>query len=289
MFPDAGLERLLGLVESLSRKINDIDRTGFLDTSILGEAVHPQNFNTLRRIMEEDGRVVEEQEQFTELASNEFLIQQLRSLLEAGAQKMLEELPDGIHSGLAREREKGIFFYFTAPLEKGEGRRHFWRYYDLRSNKTTDNRFLITNLIACSPDTPRVVGDADVFEIQEKVIQDILDSVQQQQAVEAAPKILDPIQQTVITALRGYLNSPGVQRSDVREAMKLLNQPMTHTNVRKLRQSYDEFQQNRNVGSLLTVLKGLESTGRGGDSGQSLAAGLTREDLHLVCFDFVCS
>jgi integrase len=61
--------------------------------------------------------------QFTELASNEFLLQQLRSLLEAGAQKMLEELPDGIHSGLAWEREKGIFFYFTAPVARGEGRR----------------------------------------------------------------------------------------------------------------------------------------------------------------------
>jgi superfamily II DNA or RNA helicase len=59
MFPDEGLERLLRLVENLSRKISDIDRTGFLDASVLGEAVHPHNFNTLRRIMEEDGRVVE--------------------------------------------------------------------------------------------------------------------------------------------------------------------------------------------------------------------------------------
>jgi len=37
MFPDAGLERLLRLVESLSRKISDIDRIGFLDASVLGE------------------------------------------------------------------------------------------------------------------------------------------------------------------------------------------------------------------------------------------------------------
>src|SRR5579875_2907184 len=43
MFPDEGLEKLLGLVESLSRKIADIDASGFLDSSILGEIVHPQN------------------------------------------------------------------------------------------------------------------------------------------------------------------------------------------------------------------------------------------------------
>ena len=121
MFPEEELERLLGLVESLSRKITDIDRTGFLDASVLGETVHPRNFNTLRRIMDEDGAVIEEQEQFAELASNEFLLQQLRGLLDTGAREMLEELPDGIHSGLARDGEKGMFFYFTAPGAKDEG------------------------------------------------------------------------------------------------------------------------------------------------------------------------
>ncbi len=63
MFPDDGLEKLLGLVESLSKKIASIDQSGFLDASILGEVVHPQNFNTLRRIEEEDGKVVEEVEE----------------------------------------------------------------------------------------------------------------------------------------------------------------------------------------------------------------------------------
>ncbi|MBI2502008.1 MAG: hypothetical protein HYW07_02095 [Candidatus Latescibacteria bacterium] len=62
MYPDEGLERLLGLVESLSRKIADIDQAGFLDASVLGEVVHPRNFNTLRRIREEDDTVVEEKE-----------------------------------------------------------------------------------------------------------------------------------------------------------------------------------------------------------------------------------
>ena len=102
MFPDAGLERLLRLVESLSRKIAYIDETGFLDASILGEAVHPRNFNTLRRIRDEDNKVVAEQEQFVELASSEYLLQQLKSLLATGAQERLDALPDGIHSGLNR-------------------------------------------------------------------------------------------------------------------------------------------------------------------------------------------
>src|SRR5439155_8899537 len=101
MFPDEGLEKLLGLVDSLNRKILDIDRTGFLDASVLGETVHPRNFNPLRRIRDEDGSVIEEEEQFAELASNEFLQRQLRAILDAGGREMLEDLPDGIHSGLA--------------------------------------------------------------------------------------------------------------------------------------------------------------------------------------------
>ncbi len=287
MFPEAGLERLLGLVESLNRKITDIDRTGFLDASVLGETVHPRNFNTLRRIMDEDGTVIEEQEQFTELASNEFLLQQLRSLLDTGAREMLEELPDGIHSGLARSGEKGMFFYFTAPGQQDEGRRHFWRYYDIKRGRVLDNRFLIANLIACSPDTPRVVGDCDVFDTQDRVIADILDSVREQQAVEAAPRILDPLQQTVMTLLRGYLNVPAVQRTEVREAMQRLRSPMTHTAIRDLRRAYEQFQHDHVIEPMLDYVRSIDAVG---DVHQvAPQTPLQRDDLHLVCFDFVWS
>lgn len=290
MFPDEGLERLLRLVESLNRKISDIDRTGFLDASILGEVVHPHNFNTLRRIMGEDGSVIEEQEQFAELASNEFLLQQLRALLESGAKTMLEELPDGIHSGLAREGERGLFFYFTAPSANGQGHRHFWRYYDLNGKRILDNRFLITNLIACSPDTPRVIGDVNVFEIQEKVLDDILRSVQEQEAIEAAPKVLDPTQQTVITLLRGYLSSPAAKRQDVKDAMQRLSQPMTHTSVRTLRKAYEKFIEEKDVETLVRSIRATKNLRTELDEpGESSKVLLKREDLHLVCFDFVWS
>ena len=290
MFPEEGLEKLLRLVESLNRKITDIDRSGFLDVSVLGETVHPRNFNTLRRILDEDGSVIEEQEQFAELASNEFLLHQLQNLLDTGAREMLEELPDGIHSGLAQAGERGLFFYFTAPGGTGEGRRHFWRYYDMNRDRVLDNRFLIANLIACAPDTPRVVGDYDVFAIQQKVIDDIVNSVQEQQAVEAAPTILDPLQQTVITLLRGYLNSPTVTRNDVRDAMRRLRTPMTHSAIRDLRRIYERFQQDQVIESVINHVRSIDSVGADGGTTKSRPqARLVRDDLHLVCFDFVWS
>ena len=289
MFPEAGLERLLRLVENLNRKIIDIDRTGFLDASVLGETVHPRNFNTLRRIMDEDGAVIEEQEQFAELASNEFLLLQLRTLLEAGGRESLEALPDGIHSGLSRPEERGLFFYFTAPRRDGEGLDHFWRYYDLKLGRVLDNRFLIANLIACSPDTPRVVGDFDVFAAQDKVIDDILASVQERQAVEAAPRVLDPLQQTVMTLLRGYLNSQAADRDAVRQAMQRLRSPMTHTAVRDLRRAHERFQQEHDIEPLIAHVLSISATeAYSGSEGSRAQSALSRNDLRLVCFDFIC-
>ena len=290
MFPDEGLEKLLGLVESLSRKIADIDRTGFLDASVLGEIVHPRNFNTLRRIREEDGAVVEEQEQFAELASSDFLRQQLQVLLDAGGREALEQLPDGIHSGLARADAKGVFFYFAAPARRGDGRDHFWAYYDLRDSRVLDNRFLIANLIACAPDTPRVVGDVDVFAIQENVIDHILAQAQEQRAIEEAPKLLDPIQQTVATVLRGYVNHPDVSRGEILRLIRGITAPLPSAYLRALKAAYADFERASDLAGLITAVRNssLAQVAHHRDKSET-ARGLTREDLHLVCFDFVWS
>ena len=124
MYPDDGLEKLLGLVESLSQKIANIDRNGLLDASILGEVVHPQNFNTLRRIEAEDGKVVEEQEQFIELVSSEFLLQNLKSLLNTGLRETVEALPMvSIAASRTREPEASSS---TSQLKKNTDRMPPW-------------------------------------------------------------------------------------------------------------------------------------------------------------------
>ena len=249
-----GLEKLLGLVESLSRKIASIDRSGFLDASVLGEVVHPQNFNTLRRIEEEDGKVVEEQEQFVELVSSEFLLQNLKNLLDSGMRKMLEELPDGIHSGLLRQGARGVFFYFTDQAkQRGQAvtkgaRQHYWRYINLledsRGGRIEDNRYVITNLVQCQPDTPRIVpvdGEVDIFALQEKVIASIVQASTEQLAVEEAPRLLDPIQQTIATTLRGYINNPVVSRKEVIAAIQRLSEPQPGVYIKALRKAYEAF------------------------------------------------
>ncbi|MBI2986883.1 MAG: helicase [Deltaproteobacteria bacterium] len=292
IFPDQGLDRLLGLVESLSQKIADIDRAGFLDASVLGETVHPRNFNTIRRIREEDGSVIEEEEQFTELASSEFLMQQLRALLDAGGKEVLESLPDGIHSGLAKAGARGVFFYFQARQRKEE-KIHFWKYYDLKEQRIIDNRYIVANLIACQKDTPRAV-DPDVFrlvfDLQEQVIEDILQSEEEKRALEVAPRSVDPIQQTVATALQSYLNHPDVDRNQAIQAIRFLNQPMLRVQAQKLRQAYRDFQGRDDIRLLLGSIQELRKT-VGGEPATNVSArempGLKREDLSLICFDLI--
>jgi superfamily II DNA or RNA helicase len=322
VFPDDGLEELLGLVQSLSEKIASIDQAGLLDASVLGEVVHPQNFNTLRRIEEEDGKVVEEQEQFVELVSSEFMLQTLRGILDEQKRQMLEELPDGIHSGLSRSGAKGVFFYFVAEdkkVKRGRGkgpatgvnggnsgsRRHFWRYIDLsedsRGGRVQDNRYLITNLIQCQPDTPRVVpadGEVDIFALQEKVLASILQSSVEQVAVEEAPKILDPIQQTIATILRGYINNPVVSRKEVIAALQRITEPQPGVYIKTLRKAYEEFLASNKVEELLNSVKtvvassdntrvqsGTEDNNLSSTSGENEP--VKREDLRLICFDYI--
>jgi superfamily II DNA or RNA helicase len=302
MFPEEGLEKLLGLVENLSRKIASIDASGFLDASILGEIVHPRNFNTLRRIEEEDGKVVEEQEQFAELVSSEFLLQNLKNLLDAGMREILEALPDGIHSGLAREDAKGVFFYFTAPADGTaspssikSSRQHFWRYINLdgdaRGGRIDDNRYVITNLVQCQPDTPRVVpldGEVDIFALQEQVIASIVQSSIEQVAVEEAPRQLDPIQQTIATVLRGYINSPAVSRTEMIAAIQQVNQPLPGVYIKELRRSYESFAADGQIAALLTAVQsiGQQQAPPAGVASTSRTP-VRREDLKLVCFDYL--
>jgi hypothetical protein len=293
MFPDAGLERLLGLVESLSRKIADIDQAGFLDASVLGEAVHPRNFNTLRRIRDEDGSVIEEEEQFTELVSNEFLAQQLRQLLDAGGRQMLDSLPDGIHSGLLRPRARGVFFYFQGS-PKGPDRLHFWRYLDLQDGKVMDNRYIIANLIACDRDCIRVVEPeifGSIFDHQETVIEDILRSYREQEAIKVAPRTVEPVQQTVATLLQNYMNHPDVERQRVIAAIKALSGPMLAVQVKDLRKTFKRFQADGDISKLLEDVERISfdtgTTDQAPPPDGGPAKMIEREDLRLICFDVI--
>lgn len=291
MFPEEALEDLLGLVQSLTAKIDVINQTGFLDASVLGEVVTPRDFNTLRRIAAEDNSVIEEQESFLELASSEALLAELQRVLATEASRWLTDLDDGIHSCLERQETKGVFFYFTAPHQE-DGRSHFWRYYDLGRRQIIDNRYHIMQIIACGSETPRFpppYDEVDVYEIQDKVISSILEDVSQQQAVTAVDKPISEEQNVVRQILREHFHEPEPDRKELQTLRDFLKQPLVGASVRELRDSLRDYRADSDIQGLLNLVRKLyaEQGTDIPDEAERPQQILTREDLHLVCFEYI--
>lgn len=109
-FPDEGLERLLGLVKSLQTKIQQIDATVGLDASVLGEAIDPKVFNTIKRIEQEDDSVIDEQEAEAELASDEGLVRQLAEFIKTAGAHVLNR------PGVERSRVVTLLGQLAEPM-----------------------------------------------------------------------------------------------------------------------------------------------------------------------------
>lgn len=291
MFPERALEELLGLVRSLTAKIDVINQTGFLDASVLGEVVTPRDFNTLRRIAEEDNAVIEEQESFLELASSEALMAELQRVLSTDAQQWLTNLDDGIHSGLERHDRRGVFFYFAA--QKPNGRAHFWRYYDLATRRIIDNRYQIMQIIACGPDTPRFpppYHEVDIFDIQERIIASILGDVEQQEAATIVNKPLAEEQNLVLQVLQDLLSKPDYDRHELRDLRRFLKQPLVGASVQQLRKALQAFGSTNDGGALVEAVRALyqQQAGLTPNAAESKPVDrIRREDLRLICYEYI--
>ncbi len=281
LFPEEELEALLGLIERLSDRISTIDELGLLDASVLGEVVHPRTFNTIRRIRDEDGTVLDEEEARAELAGPEMLLKQLKDLLNRDGTNTLTTLPNGIHSGLRREKCYGMFFYFQAP-RSGEGKRHFWRYIDAKTHEIKENRYEIAQLISCLPDEPRFIGDQDVFFLQDKVIEHILAADREAEAKAAAPTAVDPIQQTVSEEVKGAIRRRSVDREKAKACISFLGQPMGRALHTKLKSSHDTWKESNDDRALVEEVATLaDQFGKQRGEDAPLVR-LSQEDLELV-------
>jgi SNF2 family DNA or RNA helicase len=286
LFPEEELEALLHLIERLNDRISTIDDLGLLDSSVLGEVVHPRTFNTIRRIREGDGTVLDEEEARAELAGPEMLLKQLKDLLNRDGANVLTALPNGIHSGLRREKCYGMFFYFQAP-RSGEGKRHFWRYIDAKTHDIKENRYEVAQLISCLPDEPRYIGNQDVFMLQDKVIEHILAADRETEAKAAAPTAVDPIQQAVSEEIKNAIRRRSVDREKAKTCISFLGQPMGRALHAKLKTSHEGWKARQDDGALVEDVVTLsEQFGKQRAETAPLKR-LSREDLELICFEYV--
>jgi TRAP-type C4-dicarboxylate transport system substrate-binding protein len=74
----------------------------------------------------------------------------------------------------------------------------------------------------------------DIFSIQEKTIENILQSEEEKKAIEAAPKIVDPAQQLVATAIQEYLHHPEMDRNELISLIGFISRPLPRIYGRKI-------------------------------------------------------
>ena len=174
-FPEDELEALLRLVQRLQQKIDHINESIGLDTSILGETINPKVFGAIKTMSEgtdeEKKKLLEELEK-EQFGGSEKFWDPLRKFIIAKGASKIEEIPDGIRSGLKKGIIRGVFFYF-----KYEEDYNLWYLYDVLNNSYITNKSQILDFISCKEDETRVVPkDIDIYELYEKIKDEIKSS-----------------------------------------------------------------------------------------------------------------
>ncbi|MCZ6834244.1 MAG: C-terminal helicase domain-containing protein, partial [Planctomycetota bacterium] len=291
MFPERELEDLLGLVERLSNRIAQIDEMGFLDASVLGEVVHPRTFNTLRRIRDEDGTVIDDEEARAELAGPEMLIKELREMLSREGAEEVVDLPDGIHSGKRTDGFDGIFFHFRVRRQLAKGGsahvRHLWRFIDAHSGAITDNRFRVAQIIACNRDESRHIGDQDVFLLQEKVIEQIIGEDMSTADRASAGGEPDRVQRALDETIKDMMRRGTVDRQIAKAVRPFLEQPVGRGVLNSLKELQKQHTNDKEDEVLLEGLQHLAEEFGKDDDREGAGPTLSRDDIELVCFEYV--
>jgi len=223
------------------------------------------------------------------LASAEGLRVQLQKALQHGQEKLVEELPDGIHSVRACRCEKGIFFCFEAHPDDEEKRQPFWLYWDHNTRRFEDNMYRIAELIACDPDEERATTTEEVYDVLPKAIEYVVELSRRTRATEDARTKVSKEQTAVRLAIREEALQSGVERERVLTVLQFLNEPMFPFSVRKLRNAHKAYQIDDDIKKLFNAVDDLRMQFQKAedDTQEEGQKSITAEDLHLVCFEHI--
>ncbi len=167
-FPEDALESILRILERLYRKLEAINLSVGLDASILGETPSPKDFGYIRDLFAGKKEVLDELEGISELAIGEFLKEELLEYIKEAGEDRIRKIPNGVGSGFRKEGQNGLFASFK------DKERHYWCYYDLNTDKISENKLEVIRLIRCKKDEPRAELDFDPYEIINKIRDHIL-------------------------------------------------------------------------------------------------------------------
>ena len=131
VMPEQGLEDLLKLVASLTRKLETIEDAVALDASVLGEQIEAKQLDkimALRRGGADADRIYTEGERNQGIDAGLEILNQYLDIMKRYATKDVLEIPDGVYS-IRKGTESGIYVMLRMPEElSGEV---YWRFYPL--------------------------------------------------------------------------------------------------------------------------------------------------------------
>ena len=297
-FPERELEELLKLLEILQNKITDIDNSVGLDQTVLGEEIHPKVFGIIRRIKEKDSDILDELEAET-YGGGENFYQPLKDFIKTSAIEKLESIPNGIYSGLKKDKRiKGIFFYFKYSKDF-----HFWYLYDIASKTFKTNKTEILEYIKCDQTEPRVISDffEKVYELNKIILDKIerdyseielsqaqdskLKDLSKQKATLFLKKLIDEVELQLDDYLDKYPTDNEIENEWEEVEDLLVNTPHTKKRLQILRKFWKKYKNDKNWKKLIRELKEYLS-GKGTITKKSLKP-FNKNKLKLIAIDFI--
>jgi hypothetical protein len=132
-----------------------------------------------------------------------------------------------------------------------------------------------------------------VFEIQDKVIESIMGDVEQQEAAAIVNKPVAEEQALVAQVLQGHLSHPEMDRQELPELRRFLRQPLVGASVQQLRKAMQTYSSTNDVRVLIETVRALYQHQGTAFSHEpvdnSRATRIARQDLKLVCYEYICA
>jgi len=258
-YPEKELESLLELVKILQKKIEMINDTIGLDTSVMGEKINPKVFGIIRDLRgtkEDKEKVLKELEE-EQFGGGELFWQPLKDFGLEKLKEFCESLPHGIQSGL-KKGIRGLYFYYKYDEDY-----HLWYLYDVAQDDFITNKTQILNFISCREEEPRVIPpDLDIFEVHRKVREKIKDffsegliATQIRTAHGRMEKALRNMRDELDFIKEDYLDENDPQKARITEIITNLSGiSFTKVRMRTLRRIWNNYKHSKNWHILVNQL-----------------------------------
>ena len=285
-YPEKELESLLELVKILQNKIEMINETIGLDTSVMGEKINPKVFGIIRDLRstrEEKEKVLKELEE-EQFGGGEIFWKPLKDFGLEKLKEFCESLPHGIQSGLKKDFQ-GIFFYYKYDEDY-----HLWCLYDVAKDDFITNKTQILNFIFCREQEPRVIPpDLDIFEVHRRVREKIKDFFSELKTKRTRPQRL----QTFLANMRDeldsiredYLENSDPLRQKITDIIVGLNStPLTKKRMQILRRIWREYKE---LEKWHILIDGLSEFLKEKPVEEEEKIEFDEKKLKLICVDFI--